>query len=112
MKENNQTVEYFIIGIPREIQGRIVFDEFYVALIDDIILQVLNQRGYWQVDTNLELYDYAMLDEDGDNEVIRKKISKDEVYQEMKRRRAKFNEETLKRKRQEEEKILRKIDKA
>ena len=103
MKENNQTVEYFIIGIPREIQGRIVFDEFYVAL---------NQRGYWQVDTNLELYDYAMLDEDGDNEVIRKKISKDEVYQEMKRRRAKFNEETLKRKRQEEEKILRKIDKA
>ena len=53
-----------------------------------------------------------MLDEDGDNEVIRKKISKDEVYQEMKRRRAKFNEETLKRKRQEEEKILRKIDKA
>ena len=39
MKENNQTVEYFIIGIPREIQGRIVFDEFYVALIDDIILK-------------------------------------------------------------------------
>lgn len=94
--KDNRNVEYFIIELPREIERmteigivkEVIMEKFYVALIDDVELYVLNQRGYWQEDTNLMLYDYAMLNEDGDNEVIRRPISKSEVTAEMLRRRA------------------------